>query len=87
MAKKKAKPEPNTGTTITVSAVRIAEVLTIHGTFYRLIHMETENGKLVSWNYVNEYFSEPEEIANRASQIMAAMQMPVVEIDTISVKN
>lgn len=88
MAKRKKAPvaNPKDSGTI-VSMVRVVEVITKHGTFYRLVYLDTRDGAIVSCDFVNDYYAEPSEIVERASAIMNAMQLPILTMDSINRKH
>jgi len=72
---------------VVVTAMRVAEVTTQHGVFYRLIKLETTDGQVSNVEFANNYFNEPHEIAMRAADIEQAMMMPIITLDSVSTKH
>lgn len=69
------------------TALRVVEVETQHGTFYRLMHVTMRGDQIVAADWAHEHFQGVDEILARAEQIHAAMCLPMLNLCAVSAKH
>lgn len=79
-------PEPDTKPSKphVVSQLRVGSILTQHGTFLRLMIIETTDGVVTDMQAVNNFFNDQQEIEHLLHGIAGAIQLPTVDIDGAS---
>lgn len=87
MSKKRKPKEAPVPEHPVVTSVRVAEVVTKQGTFYRLVYLETQNGQVRRAVPAHDYFSSVSDLVDRADEIMDAVNQPVVQIDSVNPRN
>jgi hypothetical protein len=70
-----------------ISQLRIGSVLTEHGTFLRLMIVQTTDGVVTDMQALNNYFNDAHEIENLLHSAAGALQMPVVDVDMTERRN
>jgi hypothetical protein len=87
MSRKKKVEQPPAREPHVVCELRVVRVKTMHGEFFRLVELETTDGEITSSQFAHDYFQDPADIYDRANAIVAAMQLPILDMSCIHRKH